>query len=221
MKDRIKAWHREMEAIIAGLEKEGKTGDRAPAILLHSCCGPCSTSVIETLSRAFRITVFYFNPNIDDRTEYETRAAEQKRLLSVMKLPHPAAFLEGDYDPEEFLSFARRRESDPEGGERCTACYALRLDRTAREAATRGFNWFTTTLSVSPLKDAERINKIGAAAGEKHGVRWLWSDFKKKDGYRRSIELSREYCLYRQDYCGCSYSRIVEETRRAARETPP
>ncbi len=207
-----------MEEAIGELAKAGRTGPDSPTLLLHSCCGPCSTSVIETLSESFRITVFYFNPNIDEAGEYRKRAAEQKRLIGEMATENPVGFLEGEYDPEDFLRFARLRKDDPEGGARCSACYAFRLDRTAKEAAERGFEWYTTTLSVSPMKDAERINRIGAAAGAKYGVRWLWSDFKKKDGYRRSIELSREYCLYRQEYCGCSYSRIAEETRRAARE---
>lgn len=210
-------WRREMEAITAELERAGRTGNNAPTLLLHSCCGPCSSAVIETLSRSFRVTVYYFNPNIDERLEYEKRASEQKRLLDEMETPIPVAFLEGEYDPEDFLKFARLRESDREGGERCTACYALRIDRTAREAAEKRFEWFTTTLSVSPMKDAERLNRIGLAAAEKYHVRWLPSDFKKKNGYQRSIELSREYDLYRQDYCGCSYSRIAEEKRRDER----
>lgn len=208
-------WHRESERIANELASAGRSGDKAPSLLLHSCCGPCSTAVIETLSRSFKVTVFYFNPNIDERDEYEKRAAEQKRLLEEMKTTLPVAFLEGDYDPEAFLKFARVRESDPEGGERCTACYALRIDRTGKEAAKRGFEWFTTTLSVSPMKDADRLNRLGLAAAEKYAVKWLPSDFKKKNGYRRSIELSREFGLYRQDYCGCSYSRIAEEKRRS------
>jgi len=214
---RKKAWRLEMEAVIGDLARQGRVGDSAPTLLLHSCCGPCSTAVIETLSESFRVTVFYFNPNIDERGEYEKRAAEQRRLLEEMDTPLPVAFLEGEYDSESFLRFARLKKDDAEGGPRCSACYALRLDRTARKAAEGGFEWYTTTLSVSPMKDAERINRIGAAAGKKYGVRWLWSDFKKKDGYRRSIELSKEYCLYRQDYCGCTYSRVAEEARRAER----
>lgn len=176
-------------------------------ILLHSCCAPCSSAVIACLSSFFRITVFYYNPNIDEREEYDKRAREQERLIRAMPTPNPVTFLEGEYDSEDFLVGARARANDREGGERCTFCYALRLDKTARVAQELKIPFFATTLSVSPMKDAERINAIGSAAGEKYGVRWLWSDFKKKNGYLKSIELSREYGLYRQDYCGCSFSR--------------
>ena len=124
-----------------------------------------------------------------------------------MSTPFPVSFLEGDYRPDEFIDLARNHEQDHEGGERCTLCYALRLEKTAKVAHEGSFDWFTTTLSVSPMKDADRINAIGSAAGKKHGVAWLWSDFKKKNGYRQSIELSKEYGLYRQNYCGCTYSR--------------
>ena len=196
-----------MEEIIAGIRDRELRDGKLPSLLLHSCCAPCSTSVIAALSSFFRITVFYYNPNIDDREEYEKRAREQERLLSVMPTPFPVSFLEGDYRPDEFIDLARNHEEDREGGERCTLCYALRLDKTAKVAHEGSFDWFTTTLSVSPMKDADRINVIGSAAGEKYGVVWLWSDFKKKDGYRQSIELSKEYGLYRQDYCGCTYSR--------------
>ena len=196
-----------MEEIIAGIRDRELRDGNLPSLLLHSCCAPCSTSVIAALSSFFRITVFYYNPNIDDREEYEKRASEQERLLSVMPTPFPVSFLEGDYRPDEFIDLARNHEGDREGGERCTLCYALRLEKTAKVAHERSFDWFTSTLSVSPMKDADRINVIGSAAGEKYGVAWLWSDFKKKDGYRQSIELSKEYGLYRQDYCGCSYSR--------------
>jgi len=190
----------EMERILDGIEG-------TPSLMLHSCCGPCSTAVIAVLSSFFKITVLYYNPNIDDRAEYDRRAREQERLIALMPTPNPIAFHEGEYDPEEFLSFARDRAADEEGGERCTLCYGLRIERTAIEAKKAGCDYFTTTLSLSPMKDAKRINEIGAACGKKHGVTWLWSDFKKKNGFLKSIELSREYGLYRQDFCGCSYSR--------------
>jgi len=189
-----------MEKTLEGLEG-------TPSLMLHSCCGPCSTAVIAVLSSFFKITVLYYNPNIDDRAEYEKRAREQERLIAMMPTPNPVAFLEGEYDPEEFLSFARDRADDPEGGDRCTLCYGLRIERTALEAKKAGCDYFTTTLSLSPMKDAKRINALGDALGKKHGVAWLWSDFKKKNGFLKSIELSREYGLYRQDFCGCSYSR--------------
>ncbi len=221
MSERAANWQREMERVIEGLERGENGVPRDPTLLLHSCCGPCSSSVIERLSRHFRITVFYYNPNIDERDEYEKRAAEQRRLLEEMETPLPVAFLAGEYEPEDFLAFARGKAGEPEGGERCTACYALRIDRTAKEAADRGFAYFATTLSVSPLKDAARINRLGFAAAEAYGARWLPADFKKRDGYRRSIELSREYCLYRQEYCGCTYSRLAAEKRRAERDALP
>ncbi len=221
MSERATNWQREMERMIGGLERGENGVPGTPSLLLHSCCGPCSSSVIERLSRHFRITVFYYNPNIDERDEYEKRAAEQRRLLEEMETPLPVAFLAGEYESEDFLAFARGMAGEPEGGERCTACYALRINRTAKEAADRGFAYFATTLSVSPLKDAARINRLGFAAAETYGARWLPSDFKKRDGYRRSIELSREYCLYRQEYCGCTYSRVAAEKRRAERDALP
>jgi Uncharacterized protein conserved in bacteria len=193
-------YQKKMEDMLSGL-------DGIPELLLHSCCGPCSTSVIAVLSPRFRITVFYYNPNIDESAEYEKRAREQKRLVGLMPTPNPVSFLEVGYLPEDFAAAAAGHEADREGGARCSICYALRLEKTARIARERGIPLFSTTLSVSPMKDAGRINTIGNALGEKYGVSWLWSDFKKKDGYKRSIELSREYGLYRQDYCGCAYSR--------------
>lgn len=189
-----------MDDVLAGLAD-------TPTLLLHSCCAPCSTAAIAALSSRFRITVFYYNPNIDERAEYERRKAEQQRLLSVMETPNPVAFLEGDWRPEDFLAFAAPLAGEKEGGRRCEACFGLRLGETARRAREGGFDYFTTTLTVGPMKDAERINSIGSALAGNCGVRWLWSDFKKKDGYRLSIELSRKYGLYRQDYCGCSFSR--------------
>ena len=179
----------------------------APRLFLHSCCAPCSSAVIASLAPFFKITVFYYNPNIDEETEYRKRAHEQERLIQELSTANPVSFLEGDYRPEEFLAGAESLANEPEGGARCSFCYALRLDETARIASEGKYDFFTTTLSVSPLKDAERINTIGSALGEKYGISWLWSDFKKKDGYKRSIELSKEYNLYRQNYCGCSFSK--------------
>ena len=181
--------------------------DGTPTLLLHSCCAPCSTAVISALSAYFRITVFYYNPNIDERDEYEKRASEQRRLVGIMPSPNPVCFLEGEYKSEDFLIGAASLADEDEGGERCTFCYALRLEHTARTAKEMGFGYFTTTLTVSPMKDAERINVIGKAMGDKFGVRWLASDFKKQNGYQKSIELSKKYSLYRQNYCGCSFSK--------------
>lgn len=183
-----------------------KTGT-PPALLLHSCCAPCSTSVIQTLSSHFIITVFYYNPNIDFPEEYCKRAREQQLLLQKMETPNPVHFLEGEYHPDVFLEMAEPLAAEPEGGIRCTHCYTMRLEMTAKTAADRSIPWFCSTLSVSPLKDARRINSIGSSLAEKYGITWLWSDFKKRDGYRQSVELSREYNLYRQDYCGCSFSK--------------
>lgn len=178
-----------------------------PSILLHSCCAPCSTAVIATLSSFFRITVFYYNPNIDDGEEYLKRAEEQKRLVGIMPTQNPVSFIEGTYDSDRYHSATAGHESDREGGERCTICYRLRLESSARAARELKLDYFTTTLSVSPMKDAYRINAIGSSLGDEYGVKWLWSDFKKDNGYKKSVELSREYNLYRQNYCGCSFSK--------------
>ncbi len=174
-----------------------------PRLLLHSCCGPCSSYVLEYLTGYFDVTVLFYGPNIQPREEYDKRLGYQKRVLEHFG----AAYLECAYGGEAFDEAVRGLESEPEGGVRCTACFALRIGETARLAALHGFDWYCTTLSVSPHKDAERINAIGRAMGEKYNVRWLPSDFKKRGGYQRSIELSRELELYRQDYCGCLYSK--------------
>ena len=180
-----------------------------PRLFLHSCCAPCSSYVLEYLSVYFAITVFYYNPNISFAEEYKRRVAEQKRLIRTYNQEggrYPIEVLEGDYEPERFFEMARGLEDCPEGGERCFRCYELRLRRTALEAREKGFDFFGTTLTISPLKNAEKLNEIGFALEEELGVRWLPSDFKKKEGYKRSIELSARYDLYRQDYCGCVFS---------------
>ena len=191
-------YQREMEAEIARLE------GRRPTLLLHSCCGPCSSAVLERLAEHFRVTVLYYNPNIEPEEEYLHRLSEQKRLLSL--LPEEIPMLDCGYDHDAFEDFAPAMADAPEGGERCLACFALRLDYTAAQAKEHGFEYFTTTLSVSPHKNADNVNRIGEEAGKKHGVKYLFADFKKKNGYLRSLELSKEYGLYRQDYCGCRYS---------------
>lgn len=178
-----------------------------PRLLLHSCCAPCSTYVIEYLSDFFYMTVLYYNPNIDDREEYTKRAAEQQKLIQEMETKYPVKFVEGEYDVERFLKLSKNLADEPEGGKRCLACYNLRLSETAKYAKDHEFDYFTTTLSISPLKNASRLNQIGEALEKSHGVTYLSSDFKKKNGYKRSIELSTEHELYRQDYCGCSYSK--------------
>ncbi len=203
----IRNYQKELDKII---EKIGVAEGGAPTLFLHSCCAPCSSYVLEYLRRYFRITVFYYNPNITEDTEYQKRAEEQKRLIAAYNAAGggcPIQIIEGDYEPGRFFEIAKGLESCPEGGERCFACYELRLRETAKLAQAGNYDYFTTTLSISPLKNAAKINEIGEALAAEYGVEWLPSDFKKRDGYKRSIELSREYGLYRQDYCGCVYSR--------------
>ncbi|MDY5112674.1 MAG: epoxyqueuosine reductase QueH [Bilifractor sp.] len=202
-------YQKEMEKILAELEAEGRT----PRLLLHSCCAPCSSYVLEYLSPYFFITDFYYNPNIAPAEEYRKRVNEMQRLIREMPLPHPVEFKEGNYDPDRFYEMARGKEDIPEGGERCFACFEMRLREAAQEALRLHMDYFTTSLSISPLKDAQKLNEIGIRLGEEYGVPYLVSDFKKKNGFHRSTELSREYHLYRQNYCGCVYSR-----RQAERE---
>lgn len=193
----------ELERLLKRLAVEGAR----PRLMLHSCCAPCSSYVLEYLDPAFDIDLFYYNPNIAPPEEFEKRVAEQTRLVS--ELPHEGRVevIRGEYRPETFYEAVRGHEDDPEGGERCAICFRLRLEETARMASRMGADYFTTTLSISPLKDAQRLNAIGLELAESYGVPWLPSDFKKKNGYRRSCELSAQYGLYRQDYCGCVFSR--------------
>ena len=185
-----------------------------PSLLLHACCAPCSSACLEYLSGHFDITVFYFNPNISPQSEFEKRLAEEERLLSELPLEGGVKLIAGQYDYSRFLDISKGLEDCPEGGERCFRCYRLRLEETARLAKERGFDYFCTTLTISPLKNSEKLNEIGYEAAEKYGVAWLPSDFKKKEGYKRSIELSHQYNLYRQDFCGCAFSRAEAEKRR-------
>lgn len=178
-----------------------------PTLLLHSCCAPCSSYTLEYLSRYCSITVFYFNPNISPKAEFDKRFAEQKRLIETLPSKNKISLICGDYNYDEFLNIARGYESVPEGGERCFRCYRMRLEKTAELAKQNGFDYFCTTLSISPLKNSQKINEIGFDVAEKYGVKWLPSDFKKREGYKRSIELSREYDLYRQNFCGCVFSK--------------
>ena len=182
---------RELERIVSE--------QRTPRLLLHVCCAPCSSYVLEYLSRYFAITVLFYNPNISPASEYNVRAEELQRLVATMPLSNPVEVIVSDYDPAPFLNIAKGREDLPEGGERCTACYRLRLEESARIAQKDGYDYFTTSLSISPLKDAERLNTIGGELATQYGVPYLFSDFKKREGYKRSIQLSAEYDLYRQD----------------------
>lgn len=198
-------YQRQLETILDNTTNMGKR------LFLHCCCAPCSSYVLEYLSNYFAVTVFFYNPNITESDEYHKRVEEQKRLIDAYnrekKGKYPISFIEGRYEPEVFLQAVKGHEEDPEGGERCGICFALRLREAAILAAKGGFDYFTTSLTISPLKNAERLNEIGRAAGKKEGVAFLPSDFKKKNGYKRSIELSKEYDLYRQNYCGCVFSR--------------
>ena len=195
-------YQKELDNIIAG---HGQRRE-APTLFLHSCCAPCSSYVLEYLSAFFWFTVFYYNANIYPAEEYGKRVEEQKNLIEKLPSVYPIKFVEGVYDKERFYEMAKGLEQVPEGGERCFRCYELRLRETARLAAERGFDYFTTTLTISPLKNAAKLNEIGGLLGEEYQTVWLPSDFKKKNGYKRSIELSKEYNLYRQDYCGCVFS---------------
>ena len=199
MSEPKKNYDREMEAEIARLE------GRRPALLLHSCCGPCSSAVLERLREHFRITVLYYNPNIEPEAEYLHRRAEQQRLLEA--LGGNIGWLDCGYGHEAFEAFASAMAEEPEGGKRCEACFALRLDETAKQANAYGFEYFTTTLSVSPHKNAEKVNRAGEEAARRFGVKYLYADFKKRNGYLRSLQLSEEFGLYRQNYCGCLYSK--------------
>ncbi len=185
-----------------------------PSLLLHICCAPCSSYVLEYLSEHFDITLFFYNPNITSGNEYNYRIDEAKRLISEMPLVGNVDFIPARYDTSEFFAIAKGFENEPEGGERCFRCYELRLRETADYAVRNGFDYFTTTLSISPYKNAEKLNSIGKALSEEYGVKYLFSDFKKKNGYKRSIELSHEYNLYRQDYCGCIYSEAEMKRRK-------
>ena len=195
-------YQKELDKIIFAHEKAGEV----PSVFLHSCCAPCSSYCLEYLSRYFNITDFYYNPNITDEAEYRKREEELATLIREQPHLHEVQFVRGKYEPDRFFGIARGLEDCPEGGERCFRCYELRLSETARMAAQGGFDYFTTTLTISPLKNAQKLNEIGMRLAETYGVKWLPSDFKKKSGYLRSIELSKEYGLYRQDYCGCVYS---------------
>ncbi len=193
------------------LMQEELRGARDKRLLLHSCCAPCSSHCLGELSPQIGVTVLYYNPNLDCAEEYEKRKREQLRFLRETGL---ADFLDCDYAPEEYLFSVRGLEEEKEGGARCAVCFRLRLERTAREAKARGFDYFATTLTVSPLKNAKLINTIGFAVAEEVGVKYLPSDFKKRGGYLHSVRLSEEYGLYRQDYCGCAFSKAEREKQK-------
>lgn len=191
--------------------------EKRPRLLLHACCAPCSSYVLEYLNTYFDITVLFYNPNISPADEFHLRAEELRRLIQEMPTKHPIELMIGHYDPTEFLSISKGKEHLPEGGDRCTDCFRLRLSESAKLAKEGKYDYFTTTLSISPLKDAKRLNEIGGELAAEFGAPYLFSDFKKREGYKRSIQLSAEYGLYRQDYCGCAYSKRDAENRKKER----
>ena len=195
-------YQKEMEKQIASFSEGEK-----PLLLLHSCCGPCSSYVLQYLTRFFRIALYYYNPNINPPEEYEHRLSEQKRLLSEMPFSSDVFLVESEYDPQEFFERVKGLETEPEGGARCTECFRLRLLASAQKAKKIGADYFTTTLTVSPHKNAPLLNQLGEEYGKQIGVPFLPSDFKKNGGYQESIRLSKEYGLYRQNYCGCVFSK--------------
>ena len=205
-------YQKELDKVIAGLN------GRRPTLLLHACCAPCSSYVLEYLSRYFDITLFYYNPNIEPESEYRYRVSEVKRLVSEMLPDAGIKVVEGRYDPERFHQAVKGLEQEPEGGKRCMVCYRLRLEEAGQIAQKLGCEYFTTTLSISPLKNARALNEIGEELAPLFQTKYLASDFKKREGYKRSIQLSAEYHLYRQDYCGCAYSRAEREAQKAEKE---
>lgn len=203
-------YQRELDQIIDRLQKE----ERVPKLLMHSCCAPCSSYCLSYLAEYFHITIYYYNPNITEQAEYQKRVKEQQRLLGELPVKYPISFVEGAYEPEVFLAMTKGMEQLPEGGGRCFACYELRQRKAAEYAKEHHFDYFTTTLSVSPHKNAAKLNEIGLRLAQEYGIPYLVSDFKKKGGYLKSIELSAEYHLYRQDYCGCVYSKAAREREK-------
>lgn len=185
--------------------------EKVPKLLLHSCCAPCSSYCLELLSQHFEITVFYYNPNIYPPEEYEMRVEEQARFVELFPAKHKISFVEGSYDTERFYQMAKGLEHLPEGGARCFLCYELRLREAAEFALKNGFDYFASTLSISPLKNAQKLNEIGEKLEEELGISYLYSDFKKQNGYKRSTEISKEYDMYRQYYCGCVYSKLQRD----------
>ena len=205
-------YQKELDQII----EEMKVQNKVPRLLIHSCCAPCSSYVLEYLSQYFEITVYFYNPNIYPPLEYIRRVEEQDRLISEMNFVHPVTLQTGAYEPQEFYRIVEGLEKEPEGGLRCFRCYELRLQEAAKIAQAGKFDYFTTTLSISPLKNADKLNEIGEKLGREYRVAYLPSDFKKKNGYKRSVELSKEHDLYRQDYCGCVFSQRERQTKESS-----
>lgn len=193
------------------MEEQISTSNEGSTLLLHACCAPCSSAVLERLSNFFKITIIYYNPNITEEKEYLKRLTELKAFIKKIKTKYPINIIDTRYDPKEFFTIAKGLEKEKERGKRCYECYKLRLEETAKVAKKQGFDFFTTTLTLSPYKNTTWLNEIGEELSKKYQASYLYSDFKKKNGYKRSIELSKEYNLYRQDYCGCIYSKLERE----------
>lgn len=190
-----------------------------PSILLHSCCAPCSSHCIDTLTPYFNITILYYNPNIEPETEYNLRKQEEIRFINEYPNQNKLDFLDCDYENELYHETIKSLESEKEGGSRCMKCYLLRLEKTAKLAKEKGYDYFGTTLTISPLKNSQKINEFGEYLSQKYNIKYLYSDFKKKEGYKHSIELAKEYNLYRQDYCGCIYSKAEREQLKNIKNT--
>lgn len=209
-------YSKELDSLMLDEHNKGKR------VFLHACCAPCSSYCLELLRQFFRVTVFYYNPNITYEPEYRKRVEEEKRLIATYNKfddgGYEISYLDGDYEPNRFLEVSKGLEDCPEGGARCRKCFRLRLEETAKRAKEGNFDYFTTTLTISPLKNASLLNEIGEELSKEYGIRWMPSDFKKKDGYKRSIELSKEFDLYRQDYCGCAFSKAKREKSKAEEE---
>ncbi len=195
----------ELDKLIHSLEN-------TPKVLLHACCAPCSSYVLEYLAKHFVIDLFYYNPNTYPKEEYEKRGHELEKLITLMEFQNPVGMIQAVYEPEKFYKAAFGKESEREGGSRCAECFRLRLEETAKQAKALGYDYFATTLTVSPHKNAQLINQIGLELEREYGVKYLISDFKKREGYKRSIELSRQYDIYRQEYCGCEFSLNAQRT---------
>ena len=191
-----------MEEEIEKIKASGTT----PSLLLHSCCGPCSSYVLECVARFFSVTLFYYNPNIYPEKEYIHRLNEQIKLINAMPSKNKISLMESEYDHESFLTAVKGLEKEKEGGKRCTECFKLRLTESAKKAKEYGFDYFSTTLTVSPHKNSQLLNELGKEISNRYSVKYLYSDFKKKEGYKRSVQLAKQYELYRQNYCGCEFS---------------
>ena len=207
-------YNKEMEKILEELKSNNKT----PRLLLHSCCAPCSSHVISVLTNYFDITILYYNPNIEPFEEYEKRKEEEIRFINEYPNKNKLDIIDCDYDNDLFKEMSKGLEQEKEGGPRCIKCYYLRLDKTAKIASELNYDYFATTLTVSPLKNSNKLNEIGLLLQDKYNIKYLVSDFKKKEGYKHSIELAKEYNLYRQDYCGCIYSKQQREQEKQTKK---